>query len=257
MAKKSLASLMKNAPNMSKKANELLHNRFILYFVFIIAVANLFHFVFSHDLMSVCVFIVAGLLTSFFSKNMVVIMVISIVVTHVVRFGNGGYEGFESLEEQVKEILDEEEEGDEDEEKEGFKRRRRRRQRLSPEEYTYHRENGNEIITLREYNENCGNEKCYIKVRGKKYPLRGHGPSGAIRPIPTPLITKDGKEITTFADLKKYCLKGKCTTKKTSRKSSKKRSRKSSGVNEDAIQKMVEEIAEEKVNEIVNEQIRV
>ena len=85
MAKKSLTSLMKNAPNMSKKANELLHNRFILYFVFIIAVANLFHFVFSHDLMSVCVFIVAGLLTSFFSKNMVVIMVISIVVTHVVR----------------------------------------------------------------------------------------------------------------------------------------------------------------------------
>ena len=96
MAKKSLASFMKNAPNMSKKANELLHNRFILYFVFIIAVANLFHFVFSHDLMSVCVFIVAGLLTSFFSKNMVVIMVISIVVTHVVRFGNGGHEGFEN-----------------------------------------------------------------------------------------------------------------------------------------------------------------
>ena len=118
MAKKSLASLMKNAPNVSKKANELLHNRFILYFVFIIAVANLFHFVFSHDLMSVCVFIVAGLLTSFFSKNMVVIMVISIVVTHVVRFGNGGYEGFESLEEQIEEILDDEEEVDEDEEKE-------------------------------------------------------------------------------------------------------------------------------------------
>jgi hypothetical protein len=252
MAKKSLASLMKNAPNVSKKANELLHNRFILYFVFIIAVANLFHFVFSHDLMSVCVFIVAGLLTSFFSKNMVVIMVISIVVTHVVRFGNGGYEGFESLEEQVKEILDEE---GEDDEKEGFKRRRRRRRRKQPgpEEFTYYRENGNEIITFREYNENCGNEKCYIKVRGKKYPIRGHGPSGAIRPIPTPLITKDGKEITTFADLKKYCLKGGCTAKKSSTKSS----TNSSGVNEDAIQKMVEEIAEEKVNEIVNEQIRV
>jgi len=108
MAKKSLTSLMKNAPNVSKKANELLHNRFILYFVFIIAVANLFHFVFSHDLMSVCVFIVAGLLTSFFSKNMVVIMVISIVVTHVVRFGNGGHEGFESkgIEEQFQEALD-------------------------------------------------------------------------------------------------------------------------------------------------------
>jgi ABC-type multidrug transport system fused ATPase/permease subunit len=125
MAKKSLATLMKNAPNMSKKANELLHNRFILYFVFIIAVANLFHFVFSQDLMSVCVFIVVGLLTSFFSKNMVVIMVISIVVTHVVRFGNGGYEGFSNIEEQFQEALDAIDEvekmaDDDDEEKEGF-----------------------------------------------------------------------------------------------------------------------------------------
>ena len=93
MARNSLAKILKNTPNVSKKANELLHNRFILYFVFIIAVANLFHFVFSHDLMSVGVFIVVGLLTSFFSKNMIVIMVISIVVTHVVRFGNGS-EGF-------------------------------------------------------------------------------------------------------------------------------------------------------------------
>jgi hypothetical protein len=239
---------MKNAPNMSKKANELLHNRFILYFVFIIAVANLFHFVFSHDLMSVCVFIVAGLLTSFFSKNMVVIMVISIVVTHVVRFGNGGYEGFESLEEQVKEILDEEEEdekmadNDEEEEEEegpeGFKQ-------MTPRITIYRANKKNKINTFDDINKYCKNEKCYMEMNGKMKPLNiAHG-------IPT--MYKDGKEITTIDDYNRYCRTGKCTRKKTSKNSSKK----SSGVNKDEIQKMVEEIAEEKVNEIVNEQIRV
>ena len=95
MAKNVFSSIVNKSGNMSKMSNEVLHNRFILYFIFILAVGNLFHFVFSNDLMSVGVFIVAGLLTSFFSKNMVVIMVISMVVTNVIRVG-GGTEGFES-----------------------------------------------------------------------------------------------------------------------------------------------------------------
>ena len=95
MAKNVFSSIVNKSGNISKISNEVLHNRFILYFIFILAVGNLFHFVFSNDLMSVGVFIVAGLLTSFFSKNMVVIMVISMVVTNVIRVG-GGTEGFES-----------------------------------------------------------------------------------------------------------------------------------------------------------------
>ena len=238
MAKKSLASLMKNAPNMSKKANELIHNRFILYFVFIIAVANLFHFVFSHDLMSVCVFIVAGLLTSFFSKNMVVIMVISIVVTHVVRFGNGGYEGFESLEEQVKEILDEEEEdekmADDDEEEEeefttleGFKQ-------MTPKITIYRANKKNKINTFDDINKYCKNEKCYIKMNGKMKPYNNtHG-------IPT--MYKDGRKITTVDDYNRYCRTGKCTTKLST---------KSPGVNKDEIQK-INEIVKQEVAKVVN-----
>lgn len=246
MAKKSLASLMKNAPNMSKKANELLHNRFILYFVFIIAVANLFHFVFSHDLMSVCVFIVAGLLTSFFSKNMVVIMVISIVVTHVVRFGNGGHEGFESLEEQMEEILDEEEEDEkmadndkeeeEEEGPEGFKQ-------MTPNITIYRANKKNKINTFDDINKYCKNEKCYMEMNGKMKPFRNpHG-------IPT--MYKNGRKITTVDDLNRYCRTGGCTTKKTSRKSSKKKSRNSSGVNKCEIQKC--EI--QKINEIVKQEV--
>lgn len=127
MAKNVFSSIVNKSGNISKMSNEVLHNRFILYFIFILAVGNLFHFVFSNDLMSVGVFIVAGLLTSFFSKNMVVIMVISMVVTNVIRVG-GGTEGFESnggimenMQDALKAIDELEEmegEGDSDEEEE-------------------------------------------------------------------------------------------------------------------------------------------
>ena len=111
MAKSIFSKLAKNSTSLSKSSKNLLHSRLVLYFVFIIAVSNLFHFIFSNDFMSCTVFIVAGLLTSFFSKNMVVIMVIAIVVTHVIRIGNSSTDGFENkkstgLAEQFTEALD-------------------------------------------------------------------------------------------------------------------------------------------------------
>ena len=85
---------MKGSKDLQKISHEILHNRPVLYFIFVIAVGNLFNFVFTNDLMSVGVFIAAGLLTSFFSKNMVVIMVVAMVVANVVRFSLFGKEGF-------------------------------------------------------------------------------------------------------------------------------------------------------------------
>lgn len=73
----------------------MLHNKYVLYFIFIIAVGNLFHLVFTRDLATVAVFIASGLLTTFFSKNMVVILVVAMVVANIFRFGNGK-EGFGS-----------------------------------------------------------------------------------------------------------------------------------------------------------------
>lgn len=87
-------SKLKGSKDLQKISHEILHNRPVLYFIFVIAVGNLFNFVFTNDLMSVGVFIAAGLLTSFFSKNMVVIMVVAMVVANVVRFSLFGKEGF-------------------------------------------------------------------------------------------------------------------------------------------------------------------
>ena len=109
----------KRSGNIHKISYDALHNQYVLYFVFFVAIGNLFMFVFSNDLMSAGVFFTAGLLTSFFSKNMVVILVTAMVVSNIIRMGiSNKREGF-------KDDGDEEEafEGivEEDEQKEGFK----------------------------------------------------------------------------------------------------------------------------------------
>jgi len=99
---------MSRSKDLSKISTEVLQNKFVLYFVFVLAVGNLFHFVFRQDLMSVGIFIATGLLTSFFSKNMTVIMVIAMVVANIFQIGKGR-DGFEDKKKGGKE---DEEEGD-------------------------------------------------------------------------------------------------------------------------------------------------
>ena len=70
-----------------------LHNQYVLYFVFFVAIGNLFML---NDFMSAFVFFTAGLLTSFFSRNMVVILITATVVSNIIRIGKGFHdkEGF-------------------------------------------------------------------------------------------------------------------------------------------------------------------
>lgn len=117
----SVNSLLSRSKDLTKISTEVLQNKFVLYFVFMLAVGNLFHFVFRQDLMSVGIFIAAGLLTSFFSKNMTVIMVIAMVVANIFQIGKGrdGFAGNstdEDDEEKVEAFVDED-----DDEKEGGK----------------------------------------------------------------------------------------------------------------------------------------
>jgi hypothetical protein len=100
--------------SFAKMPELLLHNKFVLYFIFIIAVGNIFHYTFTYDLTSVAVFIVSGLLTSFFSKNMIVILVIAMVVSNIFRYGNKGKEGYTSLDETFQDVIDSMEDMDED-----------------------------------------------------------------------------------------------------------------------------------------------
>lgn len=117
----SAKSLLNRSKDLSKISTEILQNKFVLYFVFVLAVGNLFHFVFRQDLMSVGIFIATGLLTSFFSKNMTVIMVIAMVVSNIFQIGKDR-DGFDNKE-GFAEDDDDDKEGfaeDDEDDKEGF-----------------------------------------------------------------------------------------------------------------------------------------
>lgn len=76
-----------------KKYNTLLHNKYVLFFVLFVAILNLGAFVYTTDLKSVGIFFLTGLLTSYFSKNTVVILVVAMVVANIIR-QNSDLEGF-------------------------------------------------------------------------------------------------------------------------------------------------------------------
>jgi hypothetical protein len=101
--------LCKLIPSASGK---ILYNKWILYFIFVVGIYDVVHFYQRGNSMAVAIFFIVGFLTSFFSKNMIVIIVSAIAVSHIVAYGNKMTEGFEEK--------DEEEGFKEDEEEEGF-----------------------------------------------------------------------------------------------------------------------------------------
>ncbi len=101
------------AKNYSKKnknnkmdMNYLLRSRNVLYVVLLFAIANLFSYLMMKQLDAVAFFIIIGFLTSYFSKNMIVIMFTSMISTFLlvqvnmlgnVQEGMEGKEGSEPI----------------------------------------------------------------------------------------------------------------------------------------------------------------
>ena len=102
-----------------------LNHPFVLYFVLMVALANLLYLSVEGNMAFAAVFLLVGFLTSFFSKNMTVILVIAIVATNVLQFGSGvrASEGFAEGNEDEKKDDEGFAEGNEDEKKEGDKKK--------------------------------------------------------------------------------------------------------------------------------------
>ena len=111
-----------------------MHNRMLLYVVLVICLLHLFYYVNMGDMRSVAIFILVGFLTSFFSKNMLIVLLVALLVTHVMKFGlrrfNEGMADKEEEEEKKEGMADKEEEEEslkkegmeeEEEKKEGMK----------------------------------------------------------------------------------------------------------------------------------------
>jgi hypothetical protein len=77
--------------NMLKKSKisfqSVLNNRFLLYFVLVLAATDLYVFAVNGELGFVALFVIIGFLTTFFSKNMTVILFVAVILTNILRFG--------------------------------------------------------------------------------------------------------------------------------------------------------------------------
>lgn len=93
----------------------ILTNKWVLYFIFVVGIYDVVHFYQRGNMVAFAIFFVVGFLTSFFSKNMTVIIVTSIAIAHLVAYGNRQFEGLENKDDE-----DEEEGFDDEEEEEGF-----------------------------------------------------------------------------------------------------------------------------------------
>ena len=97
--------LVKMIPSASGK---ILYNKWVLYFIFVVGIYDIIHFYQRGNTIAVAIFFIVAFLTSFFSKNMIVVIVSAIAVSHIVAYGNKMSEGFE---EGIDEEKEEEEEG--------------------------------------------------------------------------------------------------------------------------------------------------
>ena len=86
--------------------NSWLHNTYVLYFIFIIALGNAYYLMASSDWYYLTMFFILGFLTSFFSKNIIVILCIALAATNIMKYGvKATMEGFkESGQEEEEEV---------------------------------------------------------------------------------------------------------------------------------------------------------
>ena len=74
----------------------LLQNKYILYFILFIAVTNILGYLAIQDFDSLAVFIAFAILTSYFSKNMIIILGIALLGTNIIYANNKIREGLEN-----------------------------------------------------------------------------------------------------------------------------------------------------------------
>lgn len=80
----------------SSNNNAIIHNKYILYIILFIALVDLHFLTVSGDFVSISIFILIAFLTTFFSKNMLVILFIAVTVTNILKYGSKiRQEGFE------------------------------------------------------------------------------------------------------------------------------------------------------------------
>jgi len=94
---------------MKYNFNPVLQNQLVLYLFLFMTLTQVVLFVSNNDTTGIVLMGMVGFLTSFFSKNMIVILCVALTVTNLLKKGMKqiGYEGFEDKEEPEEESEDE------------------------------------------------------------------------------------------------------------------------------------------------------
>ena len=100
MPKSVLGSMIKKAQLSFKNSNsKLLNNKYLLYVILFLSISDLLLFLMAGEFAFAVMFILIGLITSFFSKNMIVILTSAMILTNVLKYGsNIRKEGMENKE---------------------------------------------------------------------------------------------------------------------------------------------------------------
>lgn len=88
---------------MKVKAPAMLKNKYVLYILLVVALVNVLGYLAMEDYKSLGLFISVGLLSTYFSKNMTVTLLVAILVTAVVAVSDKVKEGLENKKEEEKE----------------------------------------------------------------------------------------------------------------------------------------------------------
>ena len=79
---------MNNWFNNNVNLSKILESKIVLYFLLFVVIINMYTYATEHDEVYAGLLILIGFLTSFFNKNMIVILFTAIAVTNIIRFGN-------------------------------------------------------------------------------------------------------------------------------------------------------------------------
>lgn len=66
----------------------ILHNKYVLYAVFILALIDFLYLGYIQDMKSVFIFVLVGILVTFFNKNMIIVLGLAVIVTNIIKLGN-------------------------------------------------------------------------------------------------------------------------------------------------------------------------
>ena len=106
---------------VTKTAKEMMTNKYVLYTLLLLAILNVLAFLITNNFISLAVFALVGLLTTYFTKNMSVVLLVSLVVSSFLHISKATVEKMTNMKDGVKESgeeADSEDEAESDDEAE-------------------------------------------------------------------------------------------------------------------------------------------